>query len=75
MLACPVRPPHRASLTFKMAVIWFTDNFFYDYWPQKSSSLTTFLKNPNSSHTNANGVWCSLVQEKIAQVFEFFCQL
>jgi hypothetical protein len=70
-----------ARFYFQMAVIWFTDHFFINYWPQKSFSLTMFLLNPNSSNINANGVWCSLVQyleflllKKIAQLFDFFFQ-
>jgi hypothetical protein len=49
--------------------------FLNIYWPQKSICLTKFLFNPNSSNINANGVWCSQVQDldflllkKIAQL-------
>jgi hypothetical protein len=62
------------GLAAQMAVIWFTDHFFYSYWPQKSFSLTTFLLNPNSSNINANGVCFEtfLLLKKIAQLFRFF---
>jgi hypothetical protein len=46
-----------------MAVFWFADHFFYNYWPQKSFCSTKFLLNPNLSNINAIGVWCCLVQK------------
>jgi hypothetical protein len=60
-----------ARFTFKMAVFWFTDHFFCNYWPQKSICLTKFLLNPNSSNINAIGVWCSLVQRALAHFQTF----